>query len=83
MYDINHIQNITLQGEHLEAFQHSWLMALSELKTPPDPEILRYCHFKQVQCFKTLAEDIARYKRAKFLENIGGLLFRAPLRSCH
>jgi hypothetical protein len=44
-------------------------MVLSELKAPPDPEILRCCYFKQVQCFKPLAEDIAHYKRATFLDN--------------
>ncbi len=44
-------------------------MFLSELKTPPYPEILRYCYFKQVQRFKPLAEYIAHYMRAKLLES--------------
>ncbi len=69
MYDINHIQKITRKGERLEAFQNSWSMALSELKTPPDPEILRYSSLKQAQCFTPLAEEIARYRSAKLLEN--------------
>ena len=44
-------------------------MVLSELRTLPDPEILRCCDFNNVQCFKPLAEDIAHYKRARFVEN--------------
>ena len=32
--------------------------------------MLRYCYFTQAQCFKPLAEDIAHYKRAKFLDDI-------------
>ena len=39
MYDINHIQKITLKGECLDIFQNAWLMALGEVKTPPDPSI--------------------------------------------
>ncbi len=44
-------------------------MVLSELKTEPDPEILRFCYFKQIQYFKPLAEDIAHFKRANLLDD--------------
>ena len=40
---------------------------MSELNEPPDPKILQYLYFQQVQHFKPLAEDIAHYKRAKYL----------------
>ena len=33
MYDINHIQQITLKGEHFEASHNSWLMVLSDQST--------------------------------------------------
>ena len=78
MYDINHIQKITLKGEHLETFQNAWLMVLSELKTEPDPEILRFCYFMQTQHFKPLVEDIAHFKRA-FLGRQIRPLFWVPL----
>ena len=42
-------------------------MDLSELSEPPDPQLLLYLYFQQVQHFKPLAEDIAHYKRAKYL----------------
>ena len=67
MYDINHLQEISLKGEHLEAFRNNWLMVLSELRTQPDPDILRHCYFRQIQYFKPLAEDISHYRRAKHL----------------
>ncbi len=40
-------------------------MVLSELQTQPDPGLLQYWYFKQVQYFKPMSEDIAHYKRAK------------------
>ncbi len=67
MCDINHIQKLRLKGEHLEAFQNNWLMVLSELRTQPDPDILRHCYFRLIQYFKPFAEDIPHYKRAKHL----------------
>ena len=42
-------------------------MVLSELRTQPDPDILRHCYSRQIQYFKPLAEDISHYKRAKHL----------------
>ena len=44
-------------------------MVLSEFKTPPDPEILRCCYFKQAQHLKPLTEDISHYKRATILDD--------------
>jgi uncharacterized protein (DUF1684 family) len=66
MFDINHIQRITLEGDNLESIQNTWTMAMSELATAPDPAILQYCYFRQIQNFKPLADDIAYYKRARF-----------------
>jgi hypothetical protein len=69
MHDINHIQNIELMGTSPEPLQNNWMMALSELKREPDPEILQHCYFKQVPWLKPLAEDIAHYERARFLDD--------------
>ncbi len=46
-------------------FHNTWDMVLSELKTQPDPSLLQYWYFKQVQYFKPMSEDMARYKRAR------------------
>ena len=40
---------------------------LSELSEPPDPMLLQYLYFQQLQHFKPSAEDIAHSKRAKYL----------------
>ena len=42
-------------------------MVMSELKRPPDPEILQFFYLKQAQHFWPLGEDIAYYRRAKLL----------------
>ncbi len=46
-------------------FHNTWNMVMSELQTAPDPGLLQYWYFKQVQYFKPMSEDIAHYKRAK------------------
>ena len=66
MFDINHIQRITLKGDSLESLQSAWTMVMSELGTAPDPAILQYCYFRQLQNYKPLADDTAYYKRAWF-----------------
>ncbi len=67
MFDINHIQRITLKGDNLEPLQtNTWTMVMSELATTPDPAILQYCYFRHKQNFKPLADDSAYYKRARF-----------------
>jgi hypothetical protein len=58
---------LVLKGDHLESFHNTWNMVLSELSEPPDPRILQCLYFQQIQHFKPLAEDIAHYKRAKYL----------------
>ena len=42
-------------------------MVLSELHTVPADDLLQFWYFKQLQYFKPMAEDIAHYKRAKYL----------------
>ena len=56
-----------LKGDNPESFHNTWNMVLSELSEPPDPKLLQYLYFQQAQHFKPLAEDIAHYKRAKYL----------------
>ena len=63
---MNHLQTLTLHGDNLEGFHNTWNMVLSELHTVPDPEVLQFWYFKQLQHFKPMAEDIAHYKRAKY-----------------
>ena len=67
LYDINHLQRLTLKGEHLESFHNTWTMVMSELSEPPDPKLLQFLYYKQIQHFKPLAEDVAHYKRARYL----------------
>ncbi len=48
MHEINHLQNITLKGGQIETFQNNWIMAMSELKKTPDPEIAQYLYRRQL-----------------------------------
>ena len=41
-------------------------MGFRELNTVPDPEVLQFGYFKQLQYFKPMAEDTAHYKRARW-----------------
>ena len=67
LYDLTHLQKLTLRGDSPESFQNTWAMVLSELSKPPDPDLLQALCLRQLQCYKPLAEDIAHYKRAKHL----------------
>ena len=66
MFDMNHLQTLTLQGNNLEAFHNTWNMVISELSHVPDQEILQFRYFNQLNNFAPMAEDIAHYKRAKY-----------------
>ena len=66
MFDMNHIQTLTLQGNNLEGFHNTWNMVISENSHVPDPEVLQFWYFNQLKNFTPMAEDIARYKRAKY-----------------
>ena len=66
LYDLSHLQKLTLMGDNLESFHNTWTMVLSELSKPPEPELLRTLYFRHVQYFKPPAEDIAHCKRAKY-----------------
>ena len=48
MYDIKHLQETVLKGEHLESFHIKWTMVMSELKKQPDPNILQHLYHRQV-----------------------------------
>ncbi len=65
LLDTNHLQEIVLKSENLESFQNNWTMVMSELKKQPYPDILQHLYYRQVQCFKPLAEDMSHYRRAK------------------
>ena len=54
MFDINHLRQVTLRGENLEALQNNWTNVLSGLKKPPDPDIAQHLYYKHVQHFKPL-----------------------------
>ena len=66
LYDLNHLQKLTLRGDNLKSFLNTWNMVLGELSVPLDPNILQYLYFQQAQHFKPLAEGIAHYKRDKY-----------------
>ena len=40
---------------------------MSELSKPPDPDLLQTLYVRQLQCFKPRAEDLAHYRRARYL----------------
>ena len=42
------------------------MIVTSELATTPDPAILQYVYFRQIQDIKPLVGDTAYYKRARF-----------------
>ncbi len=69
LYDLNHLQKLTLKGDNLESFQNTWTMVLSELSKPLDTELLQTLYFRELLYVKPLAEDIAHYKRAKHLHS--------------
>ena len=41
-------------------------MVLSELSFVPEPSLLQFWYFKQIQNFKPMAEDIAHYRRCQW-----------------
>ena len=51
LYDLNHLQKLTLRGDNLESFQNTWTMVLSELSKPPDPDLLQTLYVRQLQHF--------------------------------
>ena len=63
---LNHLQRLVLRGDRLESFHSTWNVVLSELSEPPDPKLLQYLYFQQVQQFKPLTEDVAHYRRARY-----------------
>ena len=65
LYDLNHLQHLTMKGDQLESFHNTWNLVISELSEPPDPKILQHLYYEQIKNFKPLQEDIAHYKRAK------------------
>ena len=52
MFDMNHLQTLTLQGNNLEAFHNTWNMVISELSHVPDQEILQFWYFNQLRNFR-------------------------------
>ncbi len=66
---------MTLHGDSLDGFPNTWNMVLSELQTQPDPGLLQYLYFKQVQYFKPMSEGIAHYKRVKGIPGDPGYSF--------
>ena len=69
MCDMSHLQTLTLHGDSLDGFHNTWNLVLSELPTQPTPEIIQFSYFQQIQKFKPMAEDIAHYKRAKWINS--------------
>ena len=63
LFSLSDLQKVTLRGDNIEGFQHSWVMVLSGLSKVPDLDVLEYCYFQQVKGFKPLSEDIAHYNR--------------------
>ena len=53
----------------MEGFHNTWNLVLSELSSKPTDELLQYWYFQQIQKFKPMSEDIAHYKRAKWLNS--------------
>ncbi len=60
---MNDLQKVTLRGDNIEGFQHSWVMVLSGLSETRDLDVLEYCYFQQVKGFRPLSEDTAHYNR--------------------
>ena len=63
LFSLNDLQKVTLRGDNIEGFQHSWVMVLSGLSETRDLDVLEYCYFQQVKGFRPLSEDIAHYNR--------------------
>ncbi len=58
-------------------------MVLSELRTQPDPDILRHCYFRQIRYFKPLSEDISHYRRATHLPDKSDYSFECLFESAN
>ncbi len=69
LFDMNHLQQLTLTKGNLEAFHSTWTMVLSELEFPPSAGTLQFLYARQLEKFTPMAEDFNHYKRAKWNEN--------------
>ena len=66
MLDNDHPPKATLIGEDPEAFHINWTVVMSGPRKPPDPDSAHQSHYRQVQIFKPIAEDMSPYNRAKW-----------------
>ena len=51
LYDMNHLQQLTLTNGNLEAFHSTWVMVLSELEYQPPAETLQFLYARQIEKF--------------------------------
>ena len=56
----------TLKGEDPEAFHINWTVVMSGPRKPSDSDSAHQSHYRQVQIFKPIAEDMSPYNRAKW-----------------
>ncbi len=52
LYDLNHLQKLTMKGDRLESFHYTWNLVASELCEPPDPKLRQYLYYEQIKNFK-------------------------------
>ena len=63
MYSLNELQRVTIHNGNVEAFQNTWVMVLSGMKTTITEDILHELYYGQVQHLAELKDSIAYYKR--------------------
>ncbi len=56
LYDLNHVQKLTMKGDRLELFHSAWNLVVSELSEPLDLKLLQYLYYEQINNFKPLQE---------------------------
>ena len=54
---------VQIRSGNLEGFLNSWFLVLRGMKKEPDIEMMEITFFDAVKDHKSLAEDIAHYKR--------------------
>ncbi len=51
LYVLNHLQKLIVKGDGLESFHNTWSLVVSELSEPPDPKLLQYLYYEQINNF--------------------------------
>ena len=66
LYDLNHLQSLSMVGDNVEGFRNAWNMVMAELSSTPAEEARQYLYYHQIKDFKPMAADVAHFLRAEW-----------------